>query len=253
MEQVIRGIGCSVLTLSCCGLFAGRRSVLTRLLVCCFALGGVLAISRLLLDTAYEDVDAEGARVMVTSYYDTVQALCYILISTLTGGLLCLVLLACGFRVRDVSKISSNQEGQLTWRIVDLGLLIAATAILIAVASPIAPHARYEVVELYGNNFDYEAWKMLLVIGPLTLAAATATLARRSVWFGLASLVAGMAMVAVGWEPIYEFVLHTSNHHSTPRPDHQRVAASSVAAAYIIGVPYRLRGWRISRRMTPGS
>jgi hypothetical protein len=136
----------------------------------------------------------------------------------------------------------------MTWRIADLCLLMAATASLITVSSALLPHARYEATELYANNYDYEPWQMLVAIGPLTLAVAIATLATRGSWFWLASLVAVMAVFAMSWEPISEFVLHTTGFQSTPRPDHQRVAASSLAAAYVIGVPYRLRGWRIRHR-----
>lgn len=248
IEQVIRGISCAVLTISCCGLLVGRGSVLSRFVVFCFALSGVIAVSRLLLDTTYEDVNAEGARVMMPTYYETVQWLCYVLISLFTGVLLCLVVLACGFRVRDNRAPSANKDNPMTWRIADLCLLIAATASLITVSSVLLPHARYEATELYANNYDYEPWQMLVAIGPLTLAVAIATLATRGSWFWLSSLVAVMAVFAVGWEPISEFVLKTPAFQFTPRPDHQRVAASSLAAAYVIGVPYRLRGWRIRHR-----
>lgn len=125
---------------------------------------------------------------------------------------------------------------------------MTASALLVTVYSSLISASRAEVYELYGNYYFSDTWKYLAAIGPVILLVSMLTLARSRRWLLLGAMLAGVAAVNVGWQPISEFVLNTSGmRYSTPM-DHTRVAAASVATAFVVCLPFRLRGWRLTRR-----
>ncbi len=268
LEPSIFAISCSGSFLAIGHAFFGTSRLTGRVGICLLFLAMIGWLSRFLLLEPTGSLIPLGSdefiQVIPTSD-EAWEAIYCMLPVWLTAGLTGALLVKLGFQVRSlplipIQPVTANIAQQIPshkllqrssgrqWRITDLLLLMMVSAALVQAYLPLLDEEGLELLLLIvaGGFF-------LAFLSPVSLAAISCPIlafsalstSRTAFWAaaGIALLLATLLVL----QPIAEFVFGDVPLEGFLKAEYVRFTLSCPLAAFLMMIPFRLRGWRIAR------